>query len=101
MSVGHHGDRQCTTKKECSRDTITQKVPAYPLETKVGSTAGVKFYVIVSRLVVTHCLVKAFMNILGQMLDTIQGKWTVFNPKIKKSVIVTETRRLAGLYSQG
>ena len=43
MSVGHHGDRQCTTKKECSRDTITQKVPAYPLETKVGSTAGVKF----------------------------------------------------------
>ena len=48
MSVGHHGDRQCTTKKECSWDTITQKVPAYPLETKVGSTAGVKFYVIVS-----------------------------------------------------
>ena len=48
MSVCHHGDRQCTTKKECSRDTITQKVPAYPLETKVGSTAGVKFYVIVS-----------------------------------------------------
>ena len=48
MSVGHYGDRQCTTKKECSRDTITQKVPAYPLETKVGSTAGVKFYVIVS-----------------------------------------------------
>ena len=34
------------------------------------------------------------------MLDTIQGKWTVFNAKIKKSVIVTETR-LAGLYSEG
>ena len=32
------------------------------------------------------------MNILRQMLNTIQGKWTVFNPKIKKSVIVTETR---------
>ena len=71
MSVGHYGDRQCTTKKECSmneayvkrqdqcmidicgrfpakRDTLTHKVPASPLETKVGSTAGVKFYVIVS-----------------------------------------------------
>ena len=100
MSVGHYGDRQCTTKKECSRDTITQKEPAYPLETKVGSTAGVKFYVIVSRLVVTHCLVKAFMNILRQMLDTIQGNWTVFNPKIKKFFSVTETR-FAGLYSEG
>ena len=34
------------------------------------------------------------------MLDTIEGHWTVFNPKIKKSVSVTETR-FAGLYSKG
>ena len=34
------------------------------------------------------------------MLDTIQGRWMVFKPKIKKSVIVTETR-FAGLYSEG
>ena len=81
------------------RNTLTHKVPASPLETKVSPTGRVKLDVVVSRLIITYCLVKSFINIPRQMLNAIRGKWTVFDPEIKKFIIVTETR-LARLYCE-
>ena len=48
------------------RDTFTQKEPASPLETKVSSTGRVKLDVIVSRLIVTHCVIKPLSTYLGK-----------------------------------
>ena len=79
------------------RGTLSHKVPGSPLETKVSSTGRVKLDVVVSRLIITYCVIKSFINILRQMLIAIQGKRTVFDPEIKESIIVTETR-LARLY---
>ena len=53
------------------RDTFTHKEPASPLETKVSSTGRMKLDVVVSGLIVTHCLIKSFINILRQMLNAI------------------------------
>lgn len=81
------------------RNTLASKIPASPLETKASPTGKVKLDVVVSRLIITYCVIKSFINMLKQMLNAIQGKRTVVDSEIKKSIIVTETR-LARFYCE-
>ena len=72
------------------RNATTDKKPTTPLETKKCPGVNRELDMVVTGFIVANSLKEVGKNILRQVLNTVQRKRPILNPKVKKSIVITK-----------